>query len=145
MILAYAVCMNTHEARMLKPLGCKLEVELSEMVQPLKLFNAAKEERSEGCVLGIAPIAIVGNPDLPDHAQTKWELGSVFGFTTFNVVDLRRAYVFLRNIAHAIENTMILKMPMAPYYGFSKTFDVRFDIPKEVTNFEQFRRAIMVR
>ncbi len=143
MTLSFATSLSLHEARLLKPLKHKLEVDFSDVLVPLDLYDARMVKYGHKR-LNLRSV-IAGSEVAADAQQPKWELANDFTFLTFGVTDLRSAYVFLRSIAFQIENTMILKMPMAPYYGFTKTFDVRFDVPKEITNFEQFRRSILVR
>lgn len=143
MTLSFATSLSLHEARLLKPLKFTLEVDFRDVVVPLDLYDARAVKYKEKHLNLRA--GITGSETAPDAQQPKWELDTEFSFRTFNVTDLRKAYVFLRTIAFEIENTMILKMPLSPYYGFTKNFDVRFDVPKEVANYEQFRRSIMVR
>jgi hypothetical protein len=75
----------------------------------------------------------------------RWSLSSAFEYRVVSVLCLRSAYVFLRRVMHAVEDAAILKFPLAPFTGLVQTFDVRLDVPKEVTQFEAFRRSILVR
>lgn len=143
MILSYAVALSQHEARALKPLGHKLDVNFNEVDIPFALYDGRDVKCSMKYVNVIAQI--VGDPLLPDNQQAKWQLEEQFQWTTFEVRDIRRAYVLLRKIAAQVENTMILSMPLAPYYGFTKTFNIRFDVPREITEFEPLRRSIIAR
>jgi len=80
-----------------------------------------------------------------DEKSTKWSLGDVLAYTTFSVDQFRQAYVLSRRIAHEIEDAMCLQAALAPCYGIVQTFDVRIAVPREILNFEPFRRSILVR
>lgn len=145
MVLSYAVALSAQEVRILKPLEHKLVVSLQDLRPPLNLTND-RGEMFEGVYKdrGMSIDAtLTGDPKLHDNAQPKWQLEDHFCWRIFEVRDIRKAYVFLRMIAAQVENSMILSMPLAPYYGFTRTFDVRFDVPKEISNFEVFRRSIL--
>lgn len=74
----------------------------------------------------------------------KYSLSRFFKFVHFNVKDLRPAYVLLRRMCHEVENTMILTLPCAPFFGLTQNFDFRVDVPREVMGFEAFKRTIIV-
>lgn len=76
---------------------------------------------------------------------TRFSLSEKFAFTTFDVRQFRQAYVLVRRIAHAVEDAMCLQAALAPCYGIVQTFDVSVAVPKEVLNFEPFRRSILLR
>jgi hypothetical protein len=73
------------------------------------------------------------------------DFGKTWLYPVFNASDLRRAYVMGRNIQVAIENIIIVNLPLAPMVGFTKSWDVRFELPKGLANFEAYRRSILVR
>lgn len=142
MSLSYACCLGQFEARALKKAEAQLKVAF-ELKPPLKLYDARMVPLGDSTFK--AEVTIPGDPALSDGKQPQWQLESVFPFTIFHVSDLRRAYVFLRQIKHAVEDAMILSMPLSPYYGFTQSFNVQFEVPREVANFEQFRRSILLR
>lgn len=79
------------------------------------------------------------------QADNKWALSTHLPYTRFHVKNLRNAYVFLRRVMHQIENTLILNIPLSPFFGLTQTFDIRFNVPREVMAYDAFRRSILVR
>ncbi len=108
---------------------------------PIQLMN------SEGLDYSEPVLKIGGSIELPTNriGPVKWSLADKFPFTTFRVNQFRQAYVLVRRIAHSMEDAMCLQAALAPCYGIVQTFDVRLAVPKEILNFESFRRSILVR
>lgn len=77
--------------------------------------------------------------------KPKWQLSEDFSFNYFHTKDMRAAYVLLQRIMHEIQYTYTLKVPLSPFFGLTQTFDVRFDVPREVMAYDAFRRSILVR
>ena len=148
MELAYAVQLSARDAQVLRPIGSELKVHMN-LVPPLDLCDARGKTYEEDhkrwfTTEGRTQYATIhGQPEFNDNGQPTWKLSDFMPYTIFRVTQIREAYVYLRMIAAHIENAMILAMPLAPYYGFTRVFDIRFDVPKEITNFELYRRSIL--
>lgn len=80
-------------------------------------------------------------PKLP---MDPLSLDKVWPERVFHVSLLRAAYVIARRIMHAVEDAVILQVPMTPFFGVVQTFDVRVDVPKSITHFDAYRRSILV-
>jgi hypothetical protein len=141
MLATYSVCLDRHEARILRPLESKLIVNLSKMTAPLDLFSSSKAKLPAGTPLGLV-FSLIGNPNSSDASQPKWELGSIFQYTTFNVADLRSVFVFTKNIANEVENAYILNAPMTPQPGFHRTWSTFIDMPNGFMDAGFHQRAI---
>jgi hypothetical protein len=143
-LVSLSACLDRHEARILRPLDGKLNVDLSEMRTPLDLFSASKVKLSSGDKMSLA-FSLIGNPNASDASQPKWELGSIFTYTTFNLIDLRKMFVLVKNIANEIENAYILQAPMSPQQGFQRTWSTNIDLPKGFLDAGFTHRAISIR
>jgi hypothetical protein len=141
MLVAYSVSLKRHEAVILKPIQSMLTVDASKIQTPLDLFSSDGAKLPEGSPLGLT-FSLVGAPNSTDAAQPKFELGSVFKYTTFKVADLRKAYVFVREIENAVINSFILKAPMTPIKGFQRTWSVDVDLPRGFLNAEAGLRQV---
>lgn len=144
MLASISISLDRHEAIILKPCKSTLTVDLSKMATPLDLFSSEKNKLSAGEPLGLV-FQLLGAPNSTDAAQPKFELGSVLKFTTFKVEDLRKAYVFVRNLENEVINSFILQAPMTPIKGFQRTWSVHLDIPRGFLNAEANRRMIHIR
>jgi hypothetical protein len=101
----------------------------------------------EGLDYSESTLKVGGSIQLPKDRglSVKWALSEKFPFTMFKVSQFRQAYVLARRIAHTIEDEMCLQAALAPCYGIVQTFDVRVAVPKEILNYESFRRSILIR
>jgi hypothetical protein len=144
MMAAYSACLSRHEARILRPLDSRLAVDLSKMTAPLDLFSSNKTRLCAGTPLGLV-FSLVGNPNSSDASQPKWELGSAFPYTTFNVADLRKLFVFMKNIANEVVNSYILNAPMTPQPGIQWTWNSAVDMPAGLGDAQFHQRSIQLR
>lgn len=123
------------EAKALEPVGGKLKVDFGAIPLTVPLFKGPENKFCSENIQVVAEFA----------KGTRFSLSDAFGFRDFLAKDLRGVYVMCRRMAHLVEDTMVLTLPHAPFYGLSVNFDFRVDVPKEVTGFEAFSRSIIVR
>ena len=138
----YVAELTMDDARVLRPSEAGLDVDFSGIsLTGLSLFD------SRMATYGGTAFKMRGTivPAPTKVAPSKWILSENFDWTVFDVRELRKVYVLLRKIKSAVEDAMILSVPLTPCYGLVQTFDVRVDVPKEITNFENFRRSIVLR
>ncbi len=133
--LDYSAEFDESEKRAFKSRGMQLPVNFGSIELPIKFYN----EQLRACTSKI--LAVSHQIDM----DTRWSLAAHWGWLIFEPKDFREAFVFGRRIQHLLEDTIILAFPMTPAIGFTKTFDVRFEIPREIRNFEAARRSIIVR
>lgn len=123
------------EAKALNPVGGKLLVVLDPIPLGLGLFDENKNQfPSENIAHTLTFVA-----------GDRLSLSRTFKFRHFAATDLRKAYVLCRRIAHHVEDTMVLTLPHAPFYGMTQNFNFKTHVPSEVLGFEAFRRSILVR
>lgn len=134
-ILDYALEFDEGERRMFKSRSHQISVNFSAVAIPFPMFD----RQLKPC--GSENIACTQVLDM----TSRWSLETAWKWIAFKAEDLRNAFVLGRQVQHLIEDTLILAYPMAPAIGFTKTFDVKFEIPREIRNFESYRRSIVVR
>lgn len=134
--IQFTATLDDREKRLLAPCKGKVKFDFSAIPLSFDMMN-----REGVAFTGKANLDI--SVDLIESGA--FDLGSFWEYTVFNAADLRRAYVLARLIQMTIENTIILNLPLAPMIGFTKSWDVRIELPKGLINFEPYRRSILVR
>lgn len=132
--LGYAVELSGEDVYALQTVERKLTFQLRDLQAPKFMMDRE-----------LHTISAHPDKEINLYETDPWSLARDFAYRFFNVQNLREAYIFQRKIMHFMEDLMIMQVPLSPFKGFTQTFDVRVDIPKEIGNFENFRRSIIVR
>lgn len=127
--------LTARDERLLKPTGGKLEVDFMEVPTMFPLHDARGLKYSQKN-LTFKSIIVVGK---------KWELMTDFPFIFYSTGNHRLGIVLTERIKNEIIYAMIQAAPLAAFTGIVKNYDVEVETPKELMNFEHWRRSVLVR